>query len=152
MKTSKTYMAKPEEARANQTWYVVDAEGATLGRLASQVANLIIGKHKPMYSPHVDCGDYVIVINAQKIRVTGNKMTEKMYRRHSLYSGGFKEANLRDVLQRNPERVIREAVWGMIPHGRLGRKMIKKLKVYGGPEHEHIAQKPQPFQLRNTGG
>ncbi|MCS6847970.1 MAG: 50S ribosomal protein L13 [Anaerolineae bacterium] len=145
----KTYMAKPEEARASQRWYVVDAAGVTLGRLASQVAKLIEGKHKPIYSPHVDCGDYVIVVNAQKIRVTGDKMTEKKYQRHSLYPGGFKEENLRDLLARNPERVIREAVWGMIPHGRLGRKMIKKLKVYGGPEHEHSAQKPQPLKIRD---
>lgn len=149
MRTIKTYMAKPEEARANQQWYVVDAEGVTLGRLASQVAKVIEGKHKPMYSPHVDCGDYVIVVNAQKIRVTGDKMTEKKYQRHSLYPGGFKEDSLRDLLARNPERVIREAVWGMIPHGRLGRKMIKKLKVYGGPEHEHSAQKPQPLEIRD---
>ncbi|MFC1463989.1 MAG: 50S ribosomal protein L13 [Candidatus Brachytrichaceae bacterium NZ_4S206] len=149
MRTIKTYMAKPEEARASQQWYVVDAEGVTLGRLASQVAKVIEGKHKPMYSPHVDCGDYVIVVNAQKIRVTGDKMTEKKYQRHSLYPGGFKEENLRDLLARNPERVIREAVWGMIPHGRLGRKMIKKLKVYGGPEHEHSAQKPQPLEIRD---
>lgn len=149
MRTIKTYMAKPEEARASQRWYVVDAEGVTLGRLASQVAKVIEGKHKPIYSPHVDCGDYVIVVNAQKIRVTGDKMTEKKYQRHSLYPGGFKEENLRDLLARNPERVIREAVWGMIPHGRLGRKMIKKLKVYGGPEHEHSAQKPQPLEIRD---
>jgi large subunit ribosomal protein L13 len=148
MKTIKTYSAKPEEARANQQWYVVDAEGKTLGRLASQVARIIVGKHKPMYTPHVDCGDYVIVVNAQKIRVTGNKMTEKMYAHHSLYSGGFKEASLRDVLERKPERAIKEAVWGMIPHGRLGRQMIKKLKVYGGAEHEHAAQKPQALELK----
>lgn len=149
MRTIKTYMAKPEEARDSRRWYVVDAAGVTLGRLASQVAKVIEGKHKPMYSPHVDCGDYVIVVNAQKIRVTGNKMTEKKYQRHSMYPGGFKEENLRDLLARNPERVIRTAVWGMIPHGRLGRKMIKKLKVYGGPEHEHSAQKPQPLEIQD---
>ncbi len=149
MRTIKTYMAKPEEARDSRRWYVVDAAGVTLGRLASQVAKVIEGKHKPMYSPHVDCGDYVIVVNAQKIRVTGNKMTEKKYRRHSMYPGGFKEENLRDLLARNPDRVIRTAVWGMIPHGRLGRKMIKKLKVYGGPEHEHSAQKPQPLEIQD---
>lgn len=147
MKMIKTYSAKPEEARASRKWYVVDAEGKTLGRLASQVARIIMGKHKPIYTPHVDCGDHVIVINAQKIRVTGNKMTEKMYQRHSMYSSGYKEERLRDLLQRRPEKVIREAVWGMIPHGRLGRQMIKKLKVYGGPEHEHAAQKPQPLEM-----
>ncbi len=143
MRTIKTYMAKPEEARASQQWYVVDAEGVTLGRLASQVAKIIEGKH------HVDCGDYVIVVNAQKIRVTGDKMTEKKYQRHSLYPGGYKEESLRDLLARRPERVVREAVWGMIPHGRLGRKMIKKLKVYGGPDHEHSAQKPQLLEIRD---
>jgi large subunit ribosomal protein L13 len=148
MKTIKTYSAKPAEARASQKWYVVDAEGVTLGRLASQVAHIIVGKHKPMYTPNVDCGDYVVVINAQKIKVTGNKMTEKMYSHHSLHSGGFKQSNLRDVLQRKPERVIKEAVWGMIPHSRLGRQMIKKLKVYGGPEHEHAAQRPQPLEIK----
>lgn len=148
MKTIKTYSAKPAEARASQKWYVVDADGVTLGRLASQIAQIIVGKHKPMYTPNVDCGDYVVVINAQKIRVTGNKMTEKMYSHHSLYSGGFKQSNLRDTLQRKPERVIKEAVWGMIPHSRLGRQMIKKLKVYGGPEHEHAAQKPEPMEIK----
>lgn len=148
MKTIKTYSAKPAEARASQKWYVVDADGVTLGRLASQIAQIIVGKHKPMYTPNVDCGDYVVVINAQKIRVTGNKMTEKMYSHHSLYSGGFKQSNLRDTLQRKPERVIKAAVWGMIPHSRLGRQMIKKLKVYGGPEHEHAAQKPEPMEIK----
>lgn len=148
MKTSKTYTAKPEEARASQKWHVVDADGVTLGRLASQVAQIIVGKHKPMYTPHVDCGDYVIVINAQKIRVTGNKMTEKMYARHSLYDSGFKESPLNVVLDKKPERVIKEAVWGMIPHGRLGKQQIKKLKVYGGAEHNHAAQQPQPLEIK----
>jgi large subunit ribosomal protein L13 len=147
MKLSKTYMAKPEEVRASQKWYVVDAEGVTLGRLASKIAHIIIGKHKPLYSPHVDCGDFVVVVNARKIHVTGNKMTEKMYAQHSLYSGGFKETNLRDVLAHKPERAIKEAVWGMIPHSRLGKKMIKKLKVYGGAEHEHAAQKPEALKI-----
>jgi large subunit ribosomal protein L13 len=142
-------MATPQEALASRRWYVVDATGVTLGRLASQVARIIEGKHKPIYSPHVDCGDYVIVVNAQKIRVTGDKMTKKKYRRHSMYPGGFKEESLRDLLARRPERVIRLAVWGMLPHGRLGRKMIKKLKVYGGPEHKHAAQKPQPLEIRD---
>lgn len=148
MKTIKTYAARPEEARAGQKWHVVDAEDVTLGRLSTQVAKVIMGKHKPMYTPHVDCGDYVVVVNASKIKVTGNKLVEKMYHSHSLYSGGFREKSLRAVLERNPERVIKEAVWGMIPHSRLGRKMIKKLKVYGGPEHEHSAQKPQPLEIK----
>ncbi len=150
MKRIRTYSATPEEAMQSRKWYVVDAQGKTLGRLASQIARVIMGKHKPIYTPHVDCGDYVIVVNAQKIRVTGDKMTEKLYQRHSMYPGGFKAINLRDLLQRNPERVIRQAVWGMIPHGRLGRKMIKKLKVYGGPAHEHAAQKPEPLEIPNA--
>lgn len=142
MKTQKTYVAKPEEARASQQWHVINAEGLTLGRLATKVARVIVGKHKPTYTPSVDCGDYVIVVNAKKINVTGNRMTEKMYYRHSLYASGFKETPLNEVLEKNPDRVIRQAVWGMIPHNKLARKMIKKLKVYGGPEHEHGAQHP----------
>jgi large subunit ribosomal protein L13 len=147
MKQYKTYMAKPDEARKNQQWHVVDAEGKTLGRLATQVAKIIMGKHKPTFTPHVDTGDYVVVVNASKINVTGNRMTEKMYVRHSQYSGGFKQINLRDLLQTKPERVVKDAVWGMIPKGRLGHKMIKKLKVYGGAEHEHAAQKPKALEL-----
>ena len=147
MKTQKTYVAKPEEARAGQKWFVVNAEGMTLGRLATKVARVIIGKHKPTYTPSVDCGDFVVIVNAKKINVTGNRMTEKMYYRHSTYAGGFKEAPLNEVLEKNPDRVIRQAVWGMIPHSKLARKMIKKLKVYGGPEHEHAAQGPVPMEV-----
>jgi large subunit ribosomal protein L13 len=147
MKTNKTYLATPEEARANQQWFVVDANGVTLGRLASKIARLIVGKHKPMYSPSVDCGDFVVVVNATKINVTGNRMEEKMYYRHSQYSGGFKEAALKNVLPTNPERVIKQAVWGMIPHTKLGKKMIKKLKVYAGSEHEHAAQSPVALEV-----
>ena len=147
MKTNKTYVAKAEEARAGQKWFVVDAEGVTLGRLATRIARVIIGKHKPMYTPNVDCGDFVIVLNAKKLTVTGNRMTEKMYYRHSLYAGGFKEAPLGEVLEKNPERVIKQAVWGMIPHNKLAKKMIKKLKVYGGAEHEHAAQHPEAMVL-----
>ena len=147
MKTNKTYVAKAEEARAGQKWFVVDAEGETLGRLATKIARVIIGKHKPMYTPNVDCGDFVIVLNAKKLTVTGNRMTEKMYYRHSLYAGGFKEAPLNEVLDKNPERVIKQAVWGMIPHTKLAKKMIKKLKVYGGAEHEHAAQHPEAMAL-----
>jgi large subunit ribosomal protein L13 len=147
MKTNKTYVAKAEEARAGQKWFVVDAEGVTLGRLATKIARVIIGKHKPMYTPNVDCGDFVIVLNAKKLTVTGNRMTEKMYYRHSLYAGGFKEAPLGEVLEKNPERVIKQAVWGMIPHNKLAKKMIKKLKVYGGAEHEHAAQHPEALAL-----
>ena len=147
MKTNKTYVAKAEEARAGQKWFVVDAEGVTLGRLATKIARVIVGKHKPMYTPNVDCGDFVIVLNAKKLTVTGNRMTEKMYYRHSLYAGGFKEAPLNEVLDKNPERVIRQAVWGMIPHNKLAKKMIKKLKVYGGGEHEHAAQHPETMAV-----
>jgi len=148
MIAKKTYVAKPDEVLAGKTWYVVDANGQTLGRLASKVAKVIMGKHKPMYTPNLDCGDFVVVINAQKIRVTGNRMDEKMYYRHSMYTGsGLKEDSLRTVLQHKPERVIREAVWGMIPHGSLGRQMIDKLKVYGGDEHPHSAQKPEKLEL-----
>jgi large subunit ribosomal protein L13 len=147
MKTNKTYSAKAEEARASQRWYVVNAEGVTLGRLASKVARIILGKHKPIYTPNVDCGDFVIVLNAGKINVTGNRMDEKMYYRHSMYGGGFKETPLKEVLAHNPERAIRQAVWGMIPHNRLAKQMIRKLKVYGGADHEHAAQKPEALEL-----
>ncbi|MGQ9903640.1 MAG: 50S ribosomal protein L13 [Anaerolineae bacterium] len=133
---------------AAKTWYVVDAEGHTLGRLATKIARIIMGKHKPIYTPSLDCGDFVVVINASKIKVTGNRLTEKKYYRHSMYAGsGLKEETLQTVLARRPERVIREAVWGMIPHGRLGRRMITKLKVYGGSEHPHAAQQPAKLEL-----
>ena len=147
MKQYKTYMAKPTEARANQKWHLVDAEGKTLGRLASQIAQIIMGKHKSTYTPHVDTGDYVVVINAAKIRVTGSRMTTKNYYSHSLYIGGLRTVPLNELLKTKPERVIRNAVWGMIPKGRLGHKMIKKLKVYGDDKHEHVAQAPTPLEL-----
>ena len=147
MKTNKTYSAKADEARSSQRWYVVNAEGVTLGRLASKVARIILGKHKPIYTPNVDCGDFVIILNAGKIHVTGNRMDEKMYYRHSMYGGGFKQTALKDVLAHNPERAIRQAVWGMIPHNRLAKRMIMKLKVYGGAEHEHAAQKPEALEI-----
>lgn len=142
----KTYAAKPQEVE--RKWYVVDAEGQTLGRLASQVAAILKGKHKPIYTPHVDTGDHVIVINAEKINLTGKKLHSKTYYRHSGYPGGLKSITAGDLLNRYPERVIRAAVWGMIPHNRLGRKMIKKLKVYAGPEHPHQAQKPEKLELK----
>jgi large subunit ribosomal protein L13 len=148
MIAKKTYVAKPDEAKADQSWYIVDAEGETLGRLATTVAKLIIGKHKPTYTPSVDCGDYVIVINASKIKVTGNRLAEKMYVRHSMYAGaGLKQTPLKEVLAVKPERAIRQAVWGMIPHGALGRRLITKLKVYGGNEHPHAAQQPKAIEL-----
>jgi len=141
----KTYVTKP--ADVERAWYVVDAEGQTLGRLASGIATVLRGKHKPIYSPSVDCGDFVVVINADKIAVTGNRMNQKKYYRHSLYIGGLKEITLRDQLQKHPERVIESAVRGMLPKNTLGRKMFKKLKVYAGGEHPHEAQQPQPLEL-----
>ena len=141
----KTYVTKPAEVE--RAWFVVDAEGQTLGRLASHVATVLRGKHKPIYSPSVDCGDYVIVLNADKVAVTGKRLEQKRYYRHSLYIGGLKEISLRDQLQQHPERVIESAVRGMLPKNALGRKMFKKLKVYAGGEHPHAAQLPQPYEL-----
>ena len=139
----KTYVTKP--ADVERAWYVVDAEGQTLGRLASSVATILRGKHKPIYNPAVDCGDFVIVLNADKIAVTGRRMEQKKYYRHSLYIGGLEGKNLRAPL--HPERVIQSAVRGMLPKNALGRKMFKKLKVYAGAEHPHQAQQPQPLEL-----
>ncbi|MBK7217860.1 MAG: 50S ribosomal protein L13 [Candidatus Promineofilum sp.] len=141
----KTYVTKPAEVE--RAWYVVDAEGQTLGRLASSVATILRGKHKPIYNPSVDCGDFVIVINADKVAVTGKRLEQKRYYRHSLYIGGLKEITLRDQLQQHPERVIESAVRGMLPKNALGRKMFKKLKVYAGGEHPHQAQLPQPMEF-----
>lgn len=141
----KTYVTKPAEVE--RAWYVVDAEGQTLGRLASSVATILRGKHKPIYSPAMDAGDYVIVINADKVAVTGRRLEQKRYYRHSLYMGGLREITLRDQLDQHPTRVIESAVWGMLPKNALGRKMYKKLKVYAGPEHPHEAQQPQPLEL-----
>ncbi len=141
----KTYSAKPEEIERN--WYVVDAEGKTLGRLATEIAKILRGKHKPIYTPHVDTGDFVIVINADKVRVTGKRLDQKIYYRHSGYIGGLKAVPLRRMLETHPERVIEHAVKGMLPKNRLGRKMYKKLKVYASPDHPHQAQKPQPLDL-----
>jgi len=141
----KTYSAKAEEIE--RTWYVVDAEGKTLGRLATEVARILRGKHKPIYTPHVDTGDFVIIVNAEKIRVTGKRLDQKMYYRHSGYMGGLKETSLRTMLDKHPERVLQLAVKGMLPKNRLGRKMFKKLKVYAAPDHPHAAQKPLPLEL-----
>lgn len=141
----RTYSAKPQEVE--RTWYVIDAQGQTLGRLASRVATLLRGKHKPSYTPHVDCGDFVIVVNAAKVHVTGQKMDQKIYYRHSGYPGGLKEITLRRQLQIFPERVLEAAVRGMLPKNKLGRKMFKKLKVYAGAEHPHAAQQPQTLEL-----
>jgi len=130
-----------------QKWYVVDAEGKTLGRLSSQIAAILRGKHKPQYSPSVDVGDYVVVVNAEKVRVTGRKMQQKRYYRHSGYPGGLTEITLADQLERHPTRVLKAAVRGMLPRNRLGRKMLKKLKVYAGSEHPHEAQQPESLEL-----
>ncbi|MBC7225616.1 MAG: 50S ribosomal protein L13 [Thermoflexales bacterium] len=141
----KTYVTKPDEVE--REWFVVDASGKTLGRLATEVARILRGKHKPIYSPMIDVGDYVIVVNAEKVRVTGRKLTQKFYYRHSGYPGGFKQISLRDMLARHPTRVIEYAVWGMLPKNALGRRMFKKLKVYAGPDHPHQAQNPKPLEL-----
>ena len=137
----KTYMASPSDIE--RKWYVVDAEGMTLGRLASEVAKVLRGKNKPIFTPHIDTGDYVIVVNAEKIKVTGKKLEQKIYYYHSDYVGGMKETTLKEMLAKHPERVIEHAVKGMLPKGPLGRAMIKKLFVYAGPEHPHAAQKPE---------
>jgi len=141
----KTYVTKPDEVQ--REWFVVDASGKTLGRLATEVARILRGKHKPIYSPMIDVGDYVIVVNAEKVRVTGRKLTQKFYYRHSGYPGGFKQISLGDMLARHPTRVIEYAVWGMLPKNALGRRMFKKLKVYAGPDHPHQAQNPKPLEL-----
>ena len=137
----KTYMPNP--TKVERKWYVVDAEGQTLGRLCSEIANVLRGKNKPIYTPHADCGDYVIVVNAEKIKVTGKKLDQKIYYHHSEYVGGMKETNLKTMLEKHPERVIEHAVKGMLPKGPLGRSMYKKLFVYAGPEHNHQAQQPE---------
>lgn len=141
----KSFMASP--STVERKWYVVDAEGKTLGRLASEVANVLIGKNKPTYTPHIDTGDYVIVVNAEKIQVTGKKLDQKIYYHHSEYVGGMKEATLREMMQKKPEFVITHAVKGMLPKGPLGRQMLKKLHVYAGPEHNHAAQKPETLDI-----
>ena len=137
----KTFMASP--ATIDRKWYVVDAEGQTLGRLASEVAKVLRGKNKPIFTPHIDCGDYVIIINADKVAVTGRKLDQKVYYHHSDYVGGMKETTLREKMDKKPEEVVELAVKGMLPKGPLGRQMYKKLFVYAGSEHNHAAQKPE---------
>lgn len=141
----KTYYPKPGDV--TKEWYVVDAAGQNLGRLATKVARILLGKDKPQFTPGVDVGDYVVVVNAEKIAVTGKKLDDKFYYRHSGYPGGLKKISLRNQLEKFPDRVITAAVWGMIPHNRLGRKIIKKLKVYAGPDHPHQAQTPKTLKL-----
>jgi len=141
----KTVSTRPQDVDRN--WFVVDAEDKTLGRLATEVALRLRGKHKPEYTPHVDTGDYIVVVNAEKIRVTGNKFNDKMYYRHSGYPGGIKHMNFKDMQDRHPERILEKAVKGMLPRNPLGRAMFKKLKVYSGAEHPHTAQQPQPLEI-----
>ena len=142
----KSYMASP--STIERKWYVVDATGHTLGRLASEVANVLRGKNKPIYTPHMDTGDYVIIINADKIKVTGKKLDQKIYYHHSDYVGGMKETKLKDMLVKKPEYVVEHAVKGMLPKGPLGRQMYKKLHVYAGAEHPHAAQQPEVLELK----
>lgn len=140
-----TFSAKPETVKRD--WYIVDATGKTLGRLATEIASRLRGKHKAEYTPHVDTGDYIIVINAEKVTVTGRKRTDKMYYRHTGYIGGLKEASFKEMIERHPEQVIEIAVKGMLPKGPLGRAMYRKLKVYAGTEHNHAAQQPQVLDI-----
>ena len=141
-----TFMANPD--KIERKWYVVDAEGCTLGRLASEVAKVLRGKNKPIFTPHMDCGDYVIVVNASKVKVTGKKLDQKIYYSHSDYVGGMKETTLREMMAKKPEKVIELAVKGMLPKGPLGRSMITKLHVYAGADHEQAAQKPEVLEIK----
>ena len=142
----KSYIAKPSDIE--RKWYVIDAEGQTLGKLAVEAAMLLRGKKKPTYTPHIDTGDYVIVINAEKVAVSGKKESDKVYKRHSGYPGGLKETNFEDMMAKHPTEAVRHAVKGMMPNGKLGRQMYKKLKVYAGPEHNHAAQKPEVLDIK----
>ena len=141
----KTFSAKNHDIDRN--WYLVDAQNKTLGRLSTEIASRLRGKHKPIYTPHVDTGDYIVVVNASKIRVTGKKMTDKVYYRHTGYIGNLKSENLETMLEKYPEKVLMQSVRGMLPKNKLGRAMIKKLRVFAGPEHTHIAQQPEPLEL-----
>ncbi len=141
----KTYTAKPQDIR--RQWHLIDADGKTLGRLATEIARRLRGKHKPEFTPHMDTGDYIVVVNAEKVHVTGNKLADKMYYRHTGYIGNLKSTNLEKLLANHPERVIQQAVKGMMPKGPLGRSMLTKLKIYAGGEHPHAAQQPQLLEL-----
>jgi len=142
----KSYMARPREVERN--WYLIDAEGQTLGRLATEIARLLRGKNKAQYTPHVDTGDFVVVVNAEKVVVTGRKAEQKVYYRHTGYPGGLRETNYEVMLGRKPTEILRKAVRGMMPKTRLGRQQLRKLKIYAGPEHPHEAQNPQPYEVR----
>lgn len=141
----KTYIANPEEVE--QKWLLVDANGQVLGRLASQVATILRGKHKPIFSPHMDVGDHVVIINADKIRVTGKKASTKRYYRHTGYPGGLRSDSFEQLMQKAPEQILKKAIWGMMPHNKLGKKMVKKLRIYAGEAHPHEAQKPEKIEL-----
>jgi large subunit ribosomal protein L13 len=146
----KSYMARP--LSVERKWHLIDAEGRTLGRLATEIATVLRGKNKPQYTPHVDTGDFVVVVNAEKIIVTGKKAEQKVYRRHSQRPGGLKEVSYEQMLERKPEEILRKAVRGMMPKTRLGRQQFRKLKLYAGPEHPHEAQNPQPYEVREENG
>ena len=141
----KTYYPKANEIE--REWFIVDANGQNLGRLATRIARVLLGKHKPSFTPGVDTGDFVVIVNAKHLQVTGNRLDTKMYYRYSGYPGGMKETSLRDVLAKHPDRALRAAVWGMVPHNRYGRRLMKKLKIYGGAEHPHEAQQPRPLDV-----
>jgi len=142
---NKTYF--PKSGESHKDWILIDANEQNLGRLSTQIAELLLGKHKSNFTPGMDTGDYVVVVNCERIKVTGKKLDEKYYYRHSLYPGGLKSISLNNQLEKHPERVIRSAVWGMLPHNKLGRKLIKNLKIYAGPNHPHTAQQPTPMEL-----
>ncbi len=146
-KPSKTTQLNKQEAEAQRKWYVVDVADKTLGRAATVIASVLRGKHKPTFTPHVDAGDYVIVINADKVKLTGNKMNDKMYYDHTLFPGGIVERPAAKLLATHPEDLIKRAVWGMLPKGPLGRRIYKKLKVYAAPNHDHTAQQPEPLSI-----
>jgi large subunit ribosomal protein L13 len=150
-KATRTFSQKPATADASRAWWVVDATDKPLGRLASEVASVLRGKHKPTYTPHVDCGDFVIVVNASKVKLTGGKLDKKFFYRHSGIPGGFKAESYRHVLERKPELPVEKAVKGMLPKNVLGRQMLTKLKVYATPDHPHAAQKPSPLPIRSAG-
>ncbi len=142
----KSYMARPQEVE--RKWYVIDAEGQTLGRLASEIARLLRGKTKPQYTPHVDTGDFVVVVNADRVSVTGRKAEQKLYRRHTGYPGGLREVTYEQMMERKPAEILRKAVYGMMPKTRLARQQFRKLKIYAGSEHPHEAQSPEPYEVR----
>jgi large subunit ribosomal protein L13 len=142
----KTYMARPLEVE--RKWHVIDAQGKTLGRLASEIARILRGKNKPRYTPHVDTGDFVVVVNADRVAVTGRKAEQKLYRRHTGYPGGLRETSYEQMMERKPTEILRKAVYGMMPKTRLGRQQFRKLKIYAGPDHPHEAQRPEPYEVR----